>query len=106
MTESERTAEWPPEAQLAFSARQWWWPPELEPQLALYISEHEKHPVRGPAGAFSIDPPWVRAAYGTPTVYALNTPTSFVRHHDKKNLAMIVLGDNQPGFDSKPAPAR
>jgi hypothetical protein len=47
-------------------------------------------------GAFWSDPARVRAAYGKSIVYALNTLTSFVHKYGKKNLVMIVLGDEQP----------
>lgn len=38
----------------------------------------------------------VQAGYGSSIVYTLNTLTSFVQHHGKKNLVLIVLGDHQP----------
>jgi phosphoglycerol transferase MdoB-like AlkP superfamily enzyme len=41
-------------------------------------------------------PNQVKAAYARSLEYSLNTLISFVQHHGKKNLVMIVVGDEQP----------
>jgi hypothetical protein len=41
-------------------------------------------------------PNQVKAAYARSLEYSLNTLTSFVQHYGKKNLVMIVVGDEQP----------
>jgi phosphoglycerol transferase MdoB-like AlkP superfamily enzyme len=41
-------------------------------------------------------PNQVKAAYARSLEYSLNTLISFVRHYGKKNLVMIVVGDEQP----------
>jgi len=38
----------------------------------------------------------VRAAYARSLEYSLNTLISFVRHYGKRNLVLIVVGDEQP----------
>jgi hypothetical protein len=38
----------------------------------------------------------VKAAYARSLEYSLNTLISFVQHYGKKNLVMIVVGDEQP----------
>ncbi|HTA32984.1 MAG TPA: CDP-alcohol phosphatidyltransferase family protein [Solirubrobacteraceae bacterium] len=41
-------------------------------------------------------PNQVKAAYARSLEYSLNTLISFVQHYGKKNLVMIVVGDEQP----------
>ncbi len=41
-------------------------------------------------------PDQVKAAYARSLEYSLHTLISFVRHYGKKNLVMIVVGDEQP----------
>jgi hypothetical protein len=38
----------------------------------------------------------VKAAYAQAIEYSLNTLISFVQHYGKKNLVLIVVGDEQP----------
>jgi hypothetical protein len=38
----------------------------------------------------------VKAAYARSLEYSLNTLISFVQHYGKKNLVMVVVGDEQP----------
>jgi phosphatidylglycerophosphate synthase len=47
-------------------------------------------------GAFWSDPTRVKAAYTQAIEYSLNTLISFVQHYGKKNLVLIVVGDEQP----------
>jgi hypothetical protein len=42
------------------------------------------------------DPNQVRAAYGQPIEYSLNTLVSFVQTYPDNNLVLILLGDHQP----------
>jgi phosphatidylglycerophosphate synthase len=41
-------------------------------------------------------PNLVKAAYARSLKYSLNTLVSFVQHHGKKNLVLVVVGDEQP----------
>jgi phosphatidylglycerophosphate synthase len=41
-------------------------------------------------------PRQVKAAYARSLKYSLNTLISFVRHYGKKNLVLVVVGDEQP----------
>jgi phosphoglycerol transferase MdoB-like AlkP superfamily enzyme len=47
-------------------------------------------------GAFWSNPTRVKAAYAQAIEYSLNTLISFVQHYGKKNLVLIVVGDEQP----------
>jgi phosphatidylglycerophosphate synthase len=47
-------------------------------------------------GAFWITPKRVQAAYARSIKYSLNALISFVQHYGKKNLVMVVVGDEQP----------
>jgi hypothetical protein len=47
-------------------------------------------------GAFWSNPTRVRAAYSRSIKYSLNTLISFVQHYGKKNLVLVVVGDEQP----------
>ena len=47
-------------------------------------------------GAFWVTPKRVRASYAHSIEYSMNTIVSFVKHYGRKNLVMIVVGDDQP----------
>jgi phosphatidylglycerophosphate synthase len=47
-------------------------------------------------GAFWITPKRVRAAYAHSIEYSLNALVSYVQHYGRKNLVLIVVGDEQP----------
>ncbi len=47
-------------------------------------------------GAFWITPKRVRAAYRHSIEYSLNALVSYVKHYGRKNLVLIVVGDEQP----------
>lgn len=53
-------------------------------------------PTRHWTGAFWSNPKRVKAAYAQAIEYSLNTLISFVQHYGKKNLVLIVVGDEQP----------
>ena len=55
-----------------------------------------RHPGFVAKGAFWTNPPRVRAAYARSLKYSLNSLISFVQHYGKKNLVLIVVGDEQP----------
>ncbi len=47
-------------------------------------------------GSFWWHPRQVKAAYARSLKYSLNTLISFVQHYGKKNLVLVVVGDEQP----------
>jgi hypothetical protein len=47
-------------------------------------------------GGFWITPKRVRASYAHSIEYSLNTLVSYVKHYGRKNLVLIVVGDEQP----------
>lgn len=47
-------------------------------------------------GSFWWHPQQVKAAYARSIEYSLNTLISFVQHYGKKNLVLVVVGDEQP----------
>jgi phosphatidylglycerophosphate synthase len=47
-------------------------------------------------GGFWITPKRVRAAYAHSIEYSLNALVSYVQHYGRKNLVLIVVGDEQP----------
>jgi hypothetical protein len=47
-------------------------------------------------GSFWWHPRQVKAAYARSLKYSLNTLLSFVQHYGKKNLVLVVVGDEQP----------
>ena len=47
-------------------------------------------------GSFWWHPNQVKAAYARSLEYSLNTLISFVQHYGKKNLVLVVVGDEQP----------
>jgi phosphatidylglycerophosphate synthase len=47
-------------------------------------------------GAFWITPKRVRAAYAHSIEYSMNALISYVQHYGRKNLVLIVVGDEQP----------
>ncbi len=47
-------------------------------------------------GPFWITPKRVRAAYARSIEYSLNALISFVQHYGRKNLVLVVVGDEQP----------
>jgi phosphoglycerol transferase MdoB-like AlkP superfamily enzyme len=47
-------------------------------------------------GAFWITPRRVRAAYAHSIEYSLNALVSYVQHYGRKNLVLVVVGDEQP----------
>ncbi len=53
-------------------------------------------PSRHWTGAFWSNPARVKAAYTQAIEYSLGTLISFVQHYGKKNLVLIVVGDEQP----------
>ncbi len=53
-------------------------------------------PVDREPSSFWWHPNQVKAAYARSLEYSLNTLISFVRHYGKKNLALVVVGDEQP----------
>ncbi|TMM07892.1 MAG: CDP-alcohol phosphatidyltransferase family protein [Actinobacteria bacterium] len=53
-------------------------------------------PVDSEPSSFWWHPNQVKAAYARSLEYSLNTLISFVQHYGKKNLALVVVGDEQP----------
>jgi phosphatidylglycerophosphate synthase len=53
-------------------------------------------PMDHETGAFWSNPTRVRAAYGRSIEYSLNALISFVQHYGRKNLVLVVVGDEQP----------
>jgi phosphatidylglycerophosphate synthase len=53
-------------------------------------------PMDHETGAFWSNPTRVKAAYGRSIEYSLNALISFVRHYGRKNLVLLVVGDEQP----------
>jgi hypothetical protein len=53
-------------------------------------------PVDGEPSSFWWHPNEVKAAYARSLEYSLNTLISFVQRYGKKNLALVVVGDEQP----------
>jgi phosphatidylglycerophosphate synthase len=53
-------------------------------------------PMDHETGAFWSNPTRVKAAYARSIEYSLNALTSFVTHYGKKNLVLVVVGDEQP----------
>jgi hypothetical protein len=47
-------------------------------------------------GAFWVTPKRVRAAYAHSIEYSMNALISYVQHYGRKNLVLIVVGDEQP----------
>jgi phosphatidylglycerophosphate synthase len=47
-------------------------------------------------GAFWITPKRVRAAYAHSIEYSMNAVVSYVQHYGRKNLVLVVVGDEQP----------
>jgi phosphatidylglycerophosphate synthase len=47
-------------------------------------------------GGFWVTPKRVRAAYAHSIEYSLNALVSYVQHYGRKNLVLIVVGDEQP----------
>jgi hypothetical protein len=60
-------------------------------------------PMDHETGAFWSNPTRVRAAYARSIEYSLNTLISFVQHYGKKNLVLVVVGDEQPVADRERA---
>jgi hypothetical protein len=59
-------------------------------------SIYYRHPGWASKGAFWTVPGRVRAAYARSLEYSLNSLISFVQHYGKKNLVLIMVGDEQP----------
>jgi phosphatidylglycerophosphate synthase len=53
-------------------------------------------PVVSEPGSIWWHPSQVKAAYARSLEYSLNVLISFIRHYGKKNLVLIVVGDEQP----------
>jgi hypothetical protein len=53
-------------------------------------------PIGREPDSFWWHPAQVKAAYARSLEYSLNTLISFVQHYGKKNLVMVVVGDEQP----------
>jgi phosphoglycerol transferase MdoB-like AlkP superfamily enzyme len=53
-------------------------------------------PMDHETGAFWSNPKRVRAAYARSIEYSLNALISFVQHYGRKNLVLVVVGDEQP----------
>jgi phosphatidylglycerophosphate synthase len=53
-------------------------------------------PMDHETGAFWSNPTRVRAAYARSIEYSLGTLVSFVQHYGKRNLVLLVVGDEQP----------
>jgi phosphatidylglycerophosphate synthase len=53
-------------------------------------------PMHREPDSFWWHPSQVKAAYARSLEYSLNTLISFVQHYGKKNLALVVVGDEQP----------
>ena len=53
-------------------------------------------PVRREPSSFWWHPDQVKAAYARSLEYSLNALISFVQHYGKKNLVLVVVGDQQP----------
>jgi phosphoglycerol transferase MdoB-like AlkP superfamily enzyme len=71
--------------------------PEIVPWSAVGDGSIFNHtPTHHWTGAFWSNPRRVKAAYAQAIEYSLNTLISFVQHYGKKNLVLIVVGDEQP----------
>jgi hypothetical protein len=53
-------------------------------------------PIDSEPSSFWWHPNQVKAAYARSLEYSLNTLISFVQHYGKKNLVLVVVGDEQP----------
>ncbi len=53
-------------------------------------------PIDSEPSSFWWHPKQVKAAYARSLKYSLNTLISFIQHYGKKNLALVVVGDEQP----------
>jgi phosphatidylglycerophosphate synthase len=53
-------------------------------------------PMYSEPGSFWWHPGQVKAAYARSLEYSLNVLISYIRHYGKKNLVLIVVGDEQP----------
>ena len=53
-------------------------------------------PMEREPDSFWWHPNQVKAAYARSLEYSLNTLISYVQHYGKKNLVLVVVGDEQP----------
>jgi hypothetical protein len=59
-------------------------------------SIYKRTPGYSEPGSFWWHPDQVKAAYARSLEYSLNVLISYVRHYGKKNLVLVVVGDEQP----------